>query len=137
MTEACLSFCAFCAEDFESILLEFLFDQPMIHKLYDDMLTLLKNLMRKFIKKNSPFKANEDLKTGEDLLEIDLSRAANHKSLSCAETGTKATLHFNECVLLTYDEVFKFRRECLKFYSAAAEYLIKNVPVDSALIKYA
>lgn len=46
-------------------------------KLYDGMLTLLKNLMKEFIKKKSLFNANEDLKAGADLLEIDVSRAAN------------------------------------------------------------
>ena len=53
--------------------------------------------MKKFIKKNSLFNANGDLKTGEDLLEIDASRAANHKSLNCVEIGTKARFHLNVC----------------------------------------
>ena len=41
MTEAYLSFCIFCVEDFESFLLQFQFHQPIIHMLYDDMLNLL------------------------------------------------------------------------------------------------
>lgn len=44
-------------------------------------------------------------------MEIDVSRAANHKSLNCVEIGTKARLHFNESILLAADEVMKFRRE--------------------------
>lgn len=137
MTEAYLSFCAFCAEDFESFLLEFQFEELVIHNLYDGMLTLLANLMKKYIKKKSLFKANEDLKTNKDLLENDVSRAANHKLLNCVETGTETRLYFNECVSLVRDEVLKFRRECLKFYSTAREYLMKNLPVDSALVKCA
>ena len=50
-TEIYLSFCAFCAEDFESFLTQFQFDQPMIHVLYDGMFNLLTNLMKRFIKK--------------------------------------------------------------------------------------
>ena len=49
----------------------------MIQILYDVMLALLKNLMKKLIKK-SLFKANGDYLTGEDLLETDVRRAANH-----------------------------------------------------------
>ena len=108
MAEAYLSFCAFCAEAFESFLLKFQFDQPMIHKLYVGMLALLTNLMKKFIKKKSQSK---DLKTGQDLLEINVSRSANHKSLNCFEIGTKARLHFNKYILLTGDEAMKFRRK--------------------------
>ena len=135
MAEAYLSFCA---KDFESFLFEFQFEVPMIHNLYDGMLTLLTNLMKKYIKKKSLFnESNEDLKTGKDLLEIDVGRAENHKLLNCVEIGTETRLHFNECALLAGDEVLKFRRECLKFYSAAREYLMKNLSVDSALIKYA
>lgn len=111
MAEAYLSFCAFYAEAFESFLLEFQFDQPMIHKLYVGMLALLTNLMKKFIKKKSQSKANEDLKTGQDLLEINVSRSANHKSLNCFEIGTKARLHFNKYILLAGDEAMKFRRK--------------------------
>ena len=93
----------------------------MIRKLYDGMLTLLKSLMKEFIKKKGLFNDNEDLKAGENLLEIDVSRAGNHTSLNCIEISTKARLHFNEYAVLVGDEVLKFRRKCLKFYNMATE----------------
>ena len=51
MSEVYLAFCAFATGDFESFLLWFQNDQPMIHMLYDGMFNLLTNLMKKFIRK--------------------------------------------------------------------------------------
>lgn len=83
------------------------------------------------------FKANEDLKTVEDLLKINVSAGTNHKSSNCVEIDTKARLHFNECILLAGDKALEFHREWMKFYSTAVAYLVKNWLVDSGFIKYA
>ena len=45
MSEVYLLFCAFATGDFESFLLQFQNDQPMIHMLYDGMFNLLTNVV--------------------------------------------------------------------------------------------
>ena len=100
------------------------------------MFTLLTNLLKKFIKKKLIFHPNGELK-GSDLLEVDVLKASNHKALNLVEIGTKAKLHFSECTLLADKTSSNFRAECLKFYCAATSYLMKALPVDVSVIKYA
>ena len=50
ITLAYVSFCAFIARGFEMLLLPFQSDRPMIHLLYPEMQSLLRNLMMKFIR---------------------------------------------------------------------------------------
>ena len=66
-----LSFCAFSSEDFESFLLQFQFEEPMVHMLYDGMFTLLTKLMQKFIRKKVLFRENGDFITKDDLHQLD------------------------------------------------------------------
>ena len=51
MTQRSLAFCAFASQDFETFLLKFQYEQPMIHMLYTSMEELLSNLMQKFVAK--------------------------------------------------------------------------------------
>ena len=50
ITLAYVSFCAFIARNFEMPLLPIQSDRPMIHLLYPEMQSLLRNLMMKFIR---------------------------------------------------------------------------------------
>ena len=115
-TEIYLSICAFCIEDFESLLTQFQFDQPMIHVLYDGMFNLLTNLMKKFIKQKHIFESAEKLKSSEDLFNVDISKTSNHKPLNLIKIGTKAKLPLSGCVLLEDEKEKNFQSECLQFY---------------------
>ena len=137
LTEVYLSFCAFCTEDFESFLVQFQYDEPMIHMLHEGMFTLLKSLLKKFIKKTILFESADTLKSNENIFEVDVLKPTNHKSLKFIELGTKAKLHFSDCVLLGDDKETKFRKECLNFYIESTSYLKNTLPFDCRVIKYA
>ena len=94
MSEEYLSFCAFATGDFESFLLQFQNDQLMIRMLYDGMFNLLRNLMKKFIKKKVLLNENGDFHAKEDLLKIDVLKAKNNKLLNVINIGTKTKSFF-------------------------------------------
>ena len=94
MSEEYLSFCAFATGDFESFLLQFQNDQLMIHMLYDGMFNLLRNLMKKLIKKKVLLNENGDFHAKEDLLKIDVLKAKNNKPLNVINIGTKTKSFF-------------------------------------------
>ena len=94
MWEVYLSFCAFTTGDFKLFLLQFQNNQPTIHMLYDGMFNLLRNLMKKFIKKKVFFNENGDFHAKEDLLKIDILKAENNKPLNLIDIGMKPKLFF-------------------------------------------
>ena len=136
MSEVYLSFCAFAIGDFESFLLQFQNDQPIIHMLYDGMFNLLTNLMKRFIKKKVFFNENGDFHAKEDLLKIDVLKAKNNKPLTLIDIGTKAKSFFSDFSLIKDESCSKFRTECLNFYVVAINYLMNSLPFDVAVIKY-
>ena len=96
LKSAHLAFCAFCTEHFEEFLLQFQYVQPMIHLLYDGMMTLVKGLMRKFIKKKY---LQQDGKSKDDdaILEIDVLDKDKAKMADKVVIGTRANLLFSQC----------------------------------------
>lgn len=137
ISEVYLSFCAFSSEDFESFLLQFQFEEPMVHMLYDGMFTLLTNLMQKFIKKKVLFRENGDFITKDDLLKINVLETKNTKPHKLIDIGTKAKLYFSSSSLIEDESSKKFRTECLNFFMSATNYLMKSLPYDVPLIKQA
>ena len=57
ITEPYIAFCAFTTQDFETFLVPFQNNQPMIHILYPAMYKLVSDIMSKFIKKNTNHKS--------------------------------------------------------------------------------
>ena len=132
MSEAYLSFCAFATGDFESFLLQFQNDQPMIHMLCDGMFNLLTNLMKKFIKTKVLFNKNGDFHAKENLCKTDVLKAKNNNLLNLIDIGTKAKSFFSDFSLIEDESCSKFRTECL----VATNYLMNSLPFDVAVIKY-
>ena len=115
MPEKYLSFCAFATGDFESFLLQFQNDQPMIHMLYDGMFNLLTNLMKKFIKKKVLFNENGDFHAKKDLLKSDVLKAKCNKPLNLIDIGKKVKSFFFDFSLIEDESCRNLRTECLNF----------------------
>ena len=126
-TESYLAFCAF--------LLQFQHDLPMIHVLYNGMMTL-KGLMRKFIKKKY---LQQDGKSKDDdaILEIDVLDKDKAKVADGMVIGTRANLLFSQCTILRGELSAKFRAECLRFNQISTKYLNDNLPINVKVITHA
>ena len=91
VSEVYLSFCAFATGDFESFLLQFQNDQPMIR---NGMFDLLTNLKKKFIKKKVLSNENDGFHAKKDLLKIDVLKAKNNKPLNLIDIDMKTKSFF-------------------------------------------
>ena len=91
VSEVYLSFCAFATGDFESFLLQFQNDQPMIR---NGMFDLLTNLKKKFIKKKVLSNENDGFHAKKDLLKTDVLKAKNNKPLNLIDIDMKTKSFF-------------------------------------------
>ena len=119
LTEAYVSFCAFTAHNFESFLLPLQTEEPMIHQLFPSMCKLLNETQSKFINKKTFF---SDSKSN---INIDVIKKENLKPLNLIDVGTNAKL------------MFKFKKDCLKFYVIAVQHLQSRLPLDIPFVKHA
>ena len=128
------SFCAFATNDFESFLLPFQSEEPMIHLLYPEMYKLLESLMTKFIRKKRLANISSD-----DMHKIDVTKKTNHKPVNFIEVGTKAKVLFSDFLIdfIPSEKHVKFRREYLQFYISSVKYLQVQLPFDIDVIKHA
>ena len=86
-----LCYTSFAINDFESFLLPFQSEEPMIHLLYPEMYKLLESLMTKFIRKKRLANISSD-----DMHKIYVKKETNHKPVNLIEVATKAKLLFSE-----------------------------------------
>ena len=127
------------ANEYESFLLPFQTEKPLIHMLFYGMSTLLTNLLQHFVRKKSLYvtvEGTEKIKPVEDLVKLNLEKNENLKSSKFIEigTGAKTVLHKN---IISDINVSNFRASCLKCYVAAASYLQTYFPFNNKLIKNA
>ena len=91
-------------------------DEPMIHTMYERMSSLLYNLMKKFINKNSITEIRDGktrAKQGTNLTSVDL--ANNQMNLESIDIGTKAkTILMSSSISSAQREAF--RKKCLSFF---------------------
>ena len=128
-----LSFVAYFATDFESFLTKFQSMKPLIHTLYEEMGTLLWNIMAKFVRS----KYLTEMKDGEkhalsvnQLLLVNTCDKDVVKGLRHVDVGTKASGLLSSS--LGIGEVEKnFRSDCLQAYRNAADYLKRMLPINS------
>ena len=139
LTQPCLAFVAFAAQDFESFLIEFQSNEPLIHMLYPKMGNLLLKLMTKFISKANVYDDADGMRTPKpvsDLTKVDVSLKSVQLSTKNIDIGTKAKLLLLESNL-SVAEKSTFRHNCLKFYAVAVSYLQDKLPFNVSLIKHA
>ena len=130
ITLAYVAFCAYVARDFESFLLPFQSEKPMVHLMYPQMVTLLRNLMVKFIKG----KHIEEKCVAGVLHTLDVNDKKKHRSLSHIEVGTKVKTMFTDPELPSETQN-TFRSDCLKFYTTSVSYLQLQLPFDNCFLK--
>ena len=129
-----LSFVAYFATDFESFLTKFQSMKPLIHTLYEEMGTLLWNIMAKFVKS----KHLTEMKDGEKhalsvskLLLVNTCHKDVVKGLRHVDIGTKASGLFLSSSLSIGEVEKNFRSDCLQAYRNAADYLKRMLPINS------
>ena len=79
LTQQYLAFGTFASQDFETFLLKFQYEQPMIHMLYTSMEELLSNLMQKFVAKAKLFESNGVLKPTTEFVALDVDKKKKKK----------------------------------------------------------
>ena len=108
--------------------------KPLIHILYEEMETLLWNVMAKFVK--SKYLTNK--KDGEkcavsanELLLVQTAEKNVVKNLKNIDIGTKAKGLFLPSALDIDENEKKFRSDCLQAYQKTTEYLKSMLPFNS------
>lgn len=129
MQKASFCFVVYASYEFESFLRRFQRDEPMVHLLYDSLLSLLRTLMSNFIEKSTMETADMDV---ENLLEIDLKR--KHKKIKKIDVGTHAKSIIYSSKVYSDDEL-KWRQKCLNFYESTVVYLKNNLPFSNKILK--
>ena len=126
-----LSFVAYFASDFESFLTKFQSMKPLIHILYEEMETLLWNVMAKFVKSKYLTNKNNGEKralAGNELLLGQTADTNVVKNLKNIDTGTKAKGLFLASALDIDENEKKFRSDCLQAYRKTTNYLKNMIP---------
>ena len=105
------------ANEYESYLLPFQSQEPMIHLLCHGISRLLTNMLKNFASKRMLYREDGvTMKPATQLKFINLNKDSNLKSLNLIEVGTKAKHLLSASIL---DETV-FRKNSLKFYISAA-----------------
>ena len=73
----------------------------------------------------------------ESNIYIDVSQKKNLKPLNLIDTCTKAKLMFTNASFFPDEKQTKFRKDYLKFYTAAVQYLQSKLPLDIPFVKHA
>ena len=129
-----LSFVAYFASDFESFLTKFQSMKPLIHILYEEMETLLWNVMAKFVKSKYLTNKKDGEKCAVSANELLLVQTADKnvvKNLKNIDIGTKAKGLFLPSALDIDENEKKFRSDCLQAYRKTIEYLKSMLPFNS------
>ena len=108
MLAAKLGFLQSVAMQLEPFLTQYQTNVPMLPFLYNDLYTLLRNLMLRFIKTDIMVTVTNAAK----LVEVDVSKKANHKTLSSIDIGFAASA---VCKNAQGVEVLQFKEECRDF----------------------
>ena len=131
-----LSFVAYFATDFESFLTKFQSMKPLIYTLYEEILTLLWNIMARFVRS----KHLTEMKDGEKhALPVNQPLLVNTcdkdvvKGLHHVDVGTKASGLSLSSSLGIGEVEKKFRSDCLQAYGNVADYLKKMLPINSLI----
>ena len=127
----------FLAHRYESYLLKFQSEEPLIQMLHSGM-SCLTDLMQNFVNKKSlfdVFDVVQVLKPVHSLIRLNQNRKESLKCKSFIDVGTHAKLLLEG---IFDDEKLKgFRSSCLKSYVAATTYLQQNLPFNNKITEYA
>ena len=137
MTLPYLSFTDFLAHQYETFLVTFQSEKPLIHMLFHRMTSLLTNLLENFDSKKSLYSYTDGsckMKNVPDLVQLNLEKKENLKPSSFIDVGTKAKTiisdFVNEC------DKNKFDSSCQKCSIVAVSYLQNNLPFNNKIIEY-
>lgn len=127
VAQVCISFVAFAAGDFEVFLTEHQTSDPMIHLMYENLIKLMYNVARKFIKESHVSKES-------DFSSLDFTKHQKHPNK--IDIGTRATSLLCKSDVSENDKR-DVQLQCLKFYVKVSEYLQAHLPVENEIIKAA
>ena len=108
--------------------------KPLIHILYEEMETLLWNVMAKFVKSKYLTNKKDGEKCAVSANELLLVQTADKnvvKNLKNIDIGTKAKGLFLPSALDIDENEKKFRSDCLQAYRKTIEYLKSMLPFNS------
>jgi hypothetical protein len=91
-SELYMAFMVFAAQDFDSFLKQFQYEQPMIHMLHPAMVDLIRKIMSRFVKAKYLKDESGSVHSSRDILLSVARDVKKHKSLTNIDIGTKAKL---------------------------------------------
>lgn len=113
------------ADLFVDFLTMFQRSEPLLHILYQEMVSLVKKILGRFLR----VEVYRDL-TGEELKSLDVERSANWKQV--VEVGGDTETAISDW---TAEEKKLFRLGARSFYMKAVSYLISKLPFDNVVLR--
>ncbi|KAK3775022.1 hypothetical protein RRG08_019398 [Elysia crispata] len=130
---------------FKAFVLAFETKKPMLHKLYDNIVTLFKNFLKWFVM------AQDLRETGKKLASLDLTDSSKFILVDHIYTGECATilssmpkedsLEFKERLMTAYktasmpkEDSLEFKERLMTAYKTTAVYMQKKMPLDNKLL---
>jgi hypothetical protein len=116
------------AVQLEPFLTAYQTDEPLLPFMYDDLHSLLRSLMVRFVDKDVIKSASSATK----LMEVDLTNKKNLKKLSDVDIGFAASAACKDVKGL---DVLKFREECVTFLKHLCSKLIAKCPLKYKIVR--
>lgn len=123
-----LQFLQTIALQLEPFLTEFQSNKPLLPFMNSDLYALMKNLLKRFIKKEKI----DNIKNSAELLAINVALDSNHLPAKSIDIGFGAS---SCCRNLKEIDVLRFRNECKHFMVILVEHLNKKSPLRKKFVK--
>lgn len=124
-----MSYIVYLASDFESFMIPFQTDAPMVHVLHPKMLALLKSMLRKFI--DSKYLKEDDSIANQIHNLLDMNLADKNLHLVLCDIGAKASSMVKKFDAL---EAKKFHQTAKNVLIRCSEYLQSKLPLDNQIL---
>ena len=123
-TSAKMHFLISVADIFNSFLVNFQKEEPLIHILYDQFVSILKMFLGRFIK--------QEALNQTDLLKLNLDSS----DIQLGDTGIEIGEETRKaCASLSADKKKMFMLGVKSFFKASGKHLLKKLPLDNAILK--
>ena len=109
---------------FKAFVLAYETKKPMLHKLYDNIVTLFKNFLKWFVM------AQDLRETGKKLASLDLTDSSKFILVDHIYTGECATILSS----MPKEDSLEFKERLMTAYKTTAVYMQKKMPLDNKLL---
>lgn len=120
------------ADILQPFLKNFQSEKPLVPFLSSELCTVVRSLMRKFIKPE----VLESADTASKLTRIEIMKSENHVSPKKIDIGFGAEAELKKATKATEKQVFDFRMQCKQFLIAILKKAFERSPLKNSLVRY-